>query len=115
MSISSSLPSLLLTRPHRQISYNLEPLGINAPLGEVLERKKPFALYHTNRKLTLEPKVKRTATTVPSSPAPPPALANGKEIKSGLPLQQLLGTYEHWPVACFKTMVMRIYMSISLL
>ena len=67
---SSHLP----TRPRRQISYNLEPLGINAPLGEVLERKEPFALYHTNRKLTLEPKVNQEEeegynyTLVPSSP-----------------------------------------------
>lgn len=68
------LPSLTATRPRRQISYNLEPLGINAPLGEVLEQKEPFALYHTNRKLTLEPKVSREEDNNSSSliPAPPP-------------------------------------------
>ena len=69
-------PSLTATRPRRQISYNLEPLGINAPLGEVLEQKEPFALYHTNRKLTLEPKVnkeedKKSSSLIPSSSPPP--------------------------------------------
>ena len=76
-------PSLLPTRPRRQVSYNLEPLGINAPLREVLERKEPLALYHTNRKLTLEPKVtqEEEGYSRASSPAPPPALAKGEDSK----------------------------------
>lgn len=45
-------------RPRRQVVYSLKHVGANAPLEEVLKELPPFALYHTNRKLTLEPKVR---------------------------------------------------------
>ena len=35
----------------------MESLGVTAPLEQVLQAKEPFALYHINRKLSLEPKV----------------------------------------------------------
>jgi hypothetical protein len=45
----------------KQIKYNFEKLGINAPSAQVLESHYnypyPFALNHINRKLILEPKV----------------------------------------------------------
>ena len=77
-------PSLTATRPRRQISYNLEPLGINAPLGEVLEQKDPFALYHTNRKLTLEPKVNKEEDNNPSSliPSSSPSSPIVRQVKT---------------------------------
>lgn len=47
-----------ICRPRRQIEYSLEHIRGNEPLKEVLQERPPFALYHTNRKLTLEPKVR---------------------------------------------------------
>ena len=44
-------------RPRRQIEYPNEGLDVNAPTSEVLKKMEPFALYHTSRKLSMEPKV----------------------------------------------------------
>ena len=48
---------IIMHRPRRQIKYHMPLISLNAPVKEVLQKKPPFALYHTNRKLTLEPKV----------------------------------------------------------
>ena len=46
-------------RHRRQITYPSN-LGVNTPISDIMEDKQsPFALYHTNRKLSLEPKVSR--------------------------------------------------------
>ncbi|XP_064406630.1 cilia- and flagella-associated protein 61-like isoform X3 [Halichondria panicea] len=55
-SLISALHCLIPIKARRQVVYP-EGLGINAPLPEVTGVKPPFALYHTNRKLTFEPKI----------------------------------------------------------
>ncbi|ELV12996.1 hypothetical protein TREES_T100008128 [Tupaia chinensis] len=56
-SLTSALHYLVPVRPRRQIVYPLEKLGINAPSKAVSKDPMSYALYHTNRKLTLEPKI----------------------------------------------------------
>uniref|UniRef100_A0A8C6RNX4 Cilia and flagella associated protein 61 n=1 Tax=Nannospalax galili TaxID=1026970 RepID=A0A8C6RNX4_NANGA len=63
-SLTSALHYLVPVRPRRQIVYPLEKLGINAPSKEVSKDQLDYALYHTNRKLTLEPKVSINARVV---------------------------------------------------
>ncbi|XP_072490657.1 cilia- and flagella-associated protein 61 isoform X2 [Notamacropus eugenii] len=63
-SLTSALHYLVPVRPRRQIVYPLEELGINAPSKEVSKDQPCYALYHTNRKLMLEPKVTINARIV---------------------------------------------------
>ncbi|XP_016067517.1 PREDICTED: cilia- and flagella-associated protein 61 [Miniopterus natalensis] len=63
-SLTSALHYLVPVRPRRQIVYPLEKLGINAPSKEVSKDPLSYALYHTNRKLTLEPKITVNARIV---------------------------------------------------
>ncbi|XP_055977413.1 cilia- and flagella-associated protein 61 [Sorex fumeus] len=63
-SLTSVLHHLVPVRPRRQIVYPLEKLGINAPSKSVSKEPLGFALYHTNRKLTLEPKITVNAKIV---------------------------------------------------
>ncbi len=52
-------------RKRKQIDYNTKKLGVNLPSDQVLKQKynyqMPCALNHINRKLLLEPKVKKKA------------------------------------------------------
>ncbi|CAI8039464.1 Cilia- and flagella-associated protein 61 [Geodia barretti] len=56
--ITTALADMVPVRWRRQVVYpDRERLGVNQPLPQVLEEKQhPFALYHFNRKLSLEPK-----------------------------------------------------------
>ncbi|XP_037599020.1 cilia- and flagella-associated protein 61 isoform X3 [Cebus imitator] len=63
-SLTSALHYLVPVRPRRQIVYPLEKLGINAPSKEVSKDLMSYALNHTNRKLTLEPKIAVNARIV---------------------------------------------------
>ncbi|XP_069862765.1 cilia- and flagella-associated protein 61 isoform X1 [Dipodomys merriami] len=63
-SLTSALHYLVPVRPRRQIVYPLEKLGINAPSKSVSKDLSAYALYHTNRKLTLEPKITVNARIV---------------------------------------------------
>ncbi|XP_007191950.2 cilia- and flagella-associated protein 61 isoform X2 [Balaenoptera acutorostrata] len=63
-SLTSALHYLVPVRPRRQIVYPLEKLGINAPSKEVSKDALSYALNHTNRKLTLEPKITVNAKIV---------------------------------------------------
>ncbi|GAB1286987.1 Cilia- and flagella-associated protein 61 [Apodemus speciosus] len=63
-SLTSALHYLVPVRPRRQIVYPLEKLGINAPSKEVSKDQMSYALNHTNRKLTLEPKITVNARIV---------------------------------------------------
>nr|XP_058142750.1 cilia- and flagella-associated protein 61 isoform X7 [Dasypus novemcinctus] len=63
-SLTSALHYLVPVRPRRQIVYPLEKLGINAPSKEVSKEPLCYALNHTNRKLTLEPKITVNAKIV---------------------------------------------------
>uniref|UniRef100_G1L0A8 Cilia and flagella associated protein 61 n=1 Tax=Ailuropoda melanoleuca TaxID=9646 RepID=G1L0A8_AILME len=63
-SLTSALHYLVPVRPRRQIVYPLEKLGINAPSKAVSKDPLNYALNHTNRKLTLEPKITVNAKIV---------------------------------------------------
>ncbi|XP_012512673.1 PREDICTED: cilia- and flagella-associated protein 61 [Propithecus coquereli] len=63
-SLTSALHYLVPVRPRRQIVYPLEKLGINAPSKAVSKEEIGYALNHTNRKLTLEPKITVSAKIV---------------------------------------------------
>nr|XP_031530285.1 cilia- and flagella-associated protein 61 [Vicugna pacos] len=63
-SLTSALHYLVPVRPRRQIVYPLEKLGTNAPSKEVSKDAVSYALNHTNRKLTLEPKITINAKIV---------------------------------------------------
>ncbi|XP_019568090.2 cilia- and flagella-associated protein 61 isoform X1 [Rhinolophus sinicus] len=63
-SLTSALHYLVPVRPRRQIVYPLEKLGINAPSKAVSKAPLSYALNHTNRKLTLEPKITVNARIV---------------------------------------------------
>ncbi|XP_057303252.1 cilia- and flagella-associated protein 61-like isoform X1 [Hydractinia symbiolongicarpus] len=56
-SLITCLNDMVPVSARRQIIYPVEDLMGNSPVEQVLYHKEPYALYHMNRKLTLEPKV----------------------------------------------------------
>ena len=54
-----ALNEMVPVRARRQIVYPINALGENAPATRVLQEQEAYALNHLNRKLTLEPKVRR--------------------------------------------------------
>ncbi|XP_065845247.1 cilia- and flagella-associated protein 61-like isoform X2 [Oscarella lobularis] len=63
-SLATCINDLIPVRGRRQIVYPLDRLGENAPSERILKKMDPFALYHLNRKLTLEPKITINARIV---------------------------------------------------
>ena len=55
-SITLALAEMIPIKPRRQIIYPND-LSINTPEREVMEARPLYTLYHTNRKLSMEPKV----------------------------------------------------------
>jgi hypothetical protein len=62
--LASCLHDFVPVRARRQIQYPLERLGKNAPSERITQTQEPYALYHINRKLTLEPKITINARIV---------------------------------------------------
>ncbi|XP_072032047.1 cilia- and flagella-associated protein 61-like [Amphiura filiformis] len=63
-SLVTSLNHMVPVRARRQIIYPSEKLGGNNPSDRVLKQQEKYALFHLNRKLTLEPKVTINARIV---------------------------------------------------
>lgn len=59
-SLTMALGEMVPVKPRRQIIYP-RGLDVNAPSQEIVETKPNATLYHTNRKLSLEPKVSNPA------------------------------------------------------
>ena len=55
-SLTLALGEMVPIRPRRQIVYPND-LSINIPGKDVMEERPLYTLYHTNRKLSMEPKV----------------------------------------------------------
>ncbi len=55
-SISLALGEMIPIKPRRQIIYP-DDLDINIPGKEITDTRPLYTLYHTNRKLSMEPKV----------------------------------------------------------
>ncbi|XP_019853392.1 PREDICTED: cilia- and flagella-associated protein 61-like isoform X1 [Amphimedon queenslandica] len=56
-SLTLALQEMVPVRYRRQVEYP-KGLGSNAPISDIVQKEEnPFALYHTNRKLSLEPKI----------------------------------------------------------
>ncbi|XP_062518295.1 cilia- and flagella-associated protein 61-like [Corticium candelabrum] len=51
-------------RSRRQVQYPVDNLGQNVPSNRILQVQEPYALYHINKKLTLEPKITVNARIV---------------------------------------------------
>uniref|UniRef100_A0A3B3TBS5 Cilia and flagella associated protein 61 n=1 Tax=Paramormyrops kingsleyae TaxID=1676925 RepID=A0A3B3TBS5_9TELE len=58
---AAGITCMVPVRPRRQIFYPLEELSANAPSRQITTERvgdlMPYALYHFNRKLTMEPKI----------------------------------------------------------
>ena len=55
-SLTLALGEMVPIRPRRQVCYP-DDLGVNVPCSGVMEEQPLYTLYHTNRKLSMEPKV----------------------------------------------------------